>query len=160
MKHTLCVKLCHHNFTKVIVHKLLVHGHHSDFGLHSLPSKVNLRRHIQFGPILPIKSFHNKNTFLIIKRIYSQVFNQKWNSIRVFFLVFENGTILKMCSEIQPPLQSGQSGPDQSGISVALWSAIVWSNFNTTTYCLLQFVTTNITATHMFIFYIRLYYVY
>ena len=33
-------------------------------------------------------------------------------------LVFEDGTILKMCSEIQPPLQSGQSGPDQSGISV------------------------------------------
>ena len=39
MKYVHCVKLCQHNFTIVIVPKLLVHGHCSDFGLHSLPSR-------------------------------------------------------------------------------------------------------------------------
>jgi hypothetical protein len=39
MKYALSVKLCQHNFTIVIVHKLQVHGHCSDFGLHSPPSR-------------------------------------------------------------------------------------------------------------------------
>ena len=39
MKYALCVKLCQHDFTIVIVHKLLVHGHCSESGLHSLPSR-------------------------------------------------------------------------------------------------------------------------
>ena len=39
MKYALCVKLCQHYFTIVIVHKLLVHGHFSESGLHSLPSR-------------------------------------------------------------------------------------------------------------------------
>ena len=39
MKYALCVKLCQQNFTIVIVHKLLVHGHCLESGLHSLPSR-------------------------------------------------------------------------------------------------------------------------
>ena len=39
MKFVLCVKLCQHDFTIVIVHKLPVHGHCSESGLHSLPSR-------------------------------------------------------------------------------------------------------------------------
>ena len=37
MKYALCVKLCQHDFTIVMVHKLPVHGHCSESGLHSLP---------------------------------------------------------------------------------------------------------------------------
>ena len=36
MKYSLCVKLCQHNFTTVIVHKLLVHDHCSESGMHNL----------------------------------------------------------------------------------------------------------------------------
>ena len=36
MKYALCVKLCQHDFTIVIVHKLLVHGHCLESGLNSL----------------------------------------------------------------------------------------------------------------------------
>ena len=42
MKYTLCVKLCHHNFTIAIVHKLLVHGHCLESGLHIQPSVQKL----------------------------------------------------------------------------------------------------------------------
>ena len=41
MKYALCVKLCQHNFIIVLVHKLLVHGHCSESGLHSLPSRIS-----------------------------------------------------------------------------------------------------------------------
>ena len=39
MKYALCVKLCQHDFIIVMVHKLLVHGHCSESGLHSLLSR-------------------------------------------------------------------------------------------------------------------------
>ena len=35
MKYDLCVKLCQHNFTIVIVHKLLIHGNCFESGLHA-----------------------------------------------------------------------------------------------------------------------------
>ena len=38
LRYALCMKLCQHNFTIAIVHKLLVHGHCSESGLYSLPS--------------------------------------------------------------------------------------------------------------------------
>ena len=39
MKYALCVKLCQHNLTIVIVHKLLVHGHCMEYSLPSRSSR-------------------------------------------------------------------------------------------------------------------------
>ena len=55
MKYALCVKLCQHDFTIVIVHKLLIHDHCSESGLHSLPSRSSRCPRLRLRILLPLR---------------------------------------------------------------------------------------------------------
>ena len=92
MKYALCVKLCQHNFTIVIVHKLLVHGHCSESGLNSLPSRssrcprvrlyagLSLQRFLAFRRPWTTMSW-TKSIYLAISRPLLVVNAKKWKEL-------------------------------------------------------------------------------
>ena len=69
MKYALCVKLCQHDFIIVIVHKLLVHGHCSESGLHSL-----LSRSSRCPGLRPLKMWSQFTFWKMYKQIWILTF--------------------------------------------------------------------------------------
>ena len=87
MKYALCVTLCQHNFTIVIVHKLLVHGHCLESGLHRLPSRSSRcprpRWSKAIGPTFSFKIWSCFEQLLIRKYVSTMWGKFKWGLILI-----------------------------------------------------------------------------
>ena len=85
MKYALCVKLYQHDFTIVIVVKLLVIGHCSDSGLHSLSSRSS--RCPRLIPHSGLRLNLNLCLFLQTFNAISESEYVKIGSMCIFFLI-------------------------------------------------------------------------